>query len=134
MNYTNTLSYLNEFGRQVIAEMRTRLEGFGKVSTGRLYQTMSYQVNADLTVSFSFEDYAFYVDKGRKPGKQPPLDSIKAWCRVRNIPESAAFPIARKIGRDGIRPTNFISTTVNRRQKQFQEGLSKALLKDIEAG
>jgi hypothetical protein len=132
MQYTNTFKYLDEFARQCISEFRTRLEGFGKVATGRLHQTMSYVVLPDLTVQFQFEDYAVFVDQGRRPGKQPPLDAIRQWCRVRNIPETAAYPIARKIGREGIAPTRFIQVTVARRQKQFEAGLEKALAKDAE--
>lgn len=63
----------------------------------------------------------------------PPLDNIRQWCRVRNIPEVAAYPIALKIAREGIRPTNFMSTTINRRQKQYETGLEKALAKDAES-
>lgn len=94
---------------------------------------MTYTVNDDLTLSFSLESYAPYVDKGRRPGKMPPLDNIRQWCRVRNIPEVAAYPIALKIAREGIRPTNFMSTTINRRQKQYETGLEKALAKDAES-
>lgn len=53
-------------------------------------------------------DYAIFVDKGRKPGKQPPLKDIREWCRKKGINENAAFPIAREIGRRGIPPTNFL--------------------------
>jgi fructose-1,6-bisphosphatase/inositol monophosphatase family enzyme len=42
-----------------------------------------------------------YVEQGRSPGKQPPLNRIMEWCVARGIPKEAAFPIARKIGQFG---------------------------------
>lgn len=132
MQYNNTFKYLDTYARQVISELQTRLQGFGKVASGRLISTMTYRILPELTVQFFLEDYAVYVDKGRRPGKQPPLENIRQWCRIKGIPESAAYPIAKKIGRDGIRPTNFLSTTISRRQKQFQTGLDRAIAKDVE--
>jgi hypothetical protein len=44
---------------------------------------------------------------------------MRQWHRVRNIPESAAFPIERKIGREGIAPTPFIQVNLAKAQKQF---------------
>lgn len=46
---------------------------------------------------------AYWMQHGRGAGKQPPLDDIAQWCRDRHIPSEAAYPIARKIGREGTR-------------------------------
>lgn len=59
-------------------------------------------------VTTDMPDYAVFVDQGRKPGKQPPLKTIQQWCKEKGINQSAAFPIARKIGERGIKPTNFL--------------------------
>lgn len=44
---------------------------------------------------------AYWMQHGRRAGKQPPLDDIARWCRDNRIPSEAAYPIARKIGREG---------------------------------
>lgn len=59
-------------------------------------------------------DYVYYIENGRRPGKQPPRSAIVEWLEVKNIQpqdislESLAFLIARKIGRDGIEPKHII--------------------------
>jgi len=65
--------------------------------------------------------YSIFVDKGRRPGKQPPLKSIESWCKSKGIPRDAAFPIARNIGLKGIKPTNFMKPL-----EKF-----RALMKDV---
>lgn len=49
-------------------------------------------------------DYAPVMEFGRRPGaKPPPVEPIREWARRHGLPEKAAFPIARSIGRKGIR-------------------------------
>lgn len=55
--------------------------------------------------------YVMNMENGRKPGKRPPMDVIKRWIRDKNkqganIPEGAAFAIAKKIGKEGIKVPN----------------------------
>lgn len=61
-----------------------------------------------ITVESKLPDYAIFVDKGRGPGKQPPLINIINWCKRKGINEDFAFPIARNIGERGLPPTNFL--------------------------
>lgn len=42
-----------------------------------------------------------FVDGGRGSGKMPPVERIKAWARVKGIPENLSYPIARSIGAKG---------------------------------
>jgi hypothetical protein len=58
-----------------------------------------------LTLSYPF--YGKFVDEGRRPGKMPPVKDIMEWTRLKGIPESAAYPIARKIGEKGTKGINF---------------------------
>jgi hypothetical protein len=53
--------------------------------------------------------YSKFVDSGRRPGKQPPLRTIKSWCKSKGIPSKFAFPIARKIGERGLPATHFLN-------------------------
>lgn len=56
--------------------------------------------------------YSLWVERGRGPGRMPPVDAIRRWTVHKGIDPSAAFPIARKIGRVGTKPTYFMSRAV----------------------
>lgn len=125
---------LTTYASQVAAEMRTRLSGYDKIATGKLIKSIRGTVqeeDGDPVVVFSMLEYGIYVDKGRKPGKMPPVSKIREWCKVRGIEESAAFPIARAIGERGIAPTNFFSISVKRRQKQLKKNVAKVMKEEI---
>lgn len=101
---------LEQLSARVSQEMKQNLINAGKGSS-RLINQLKLTVNKSsngLVIKTDLPEYAIFVDAGRKPGKQPPLQSILDWCRRKGIPEGAAFPIARKIGREGIKPTNFM--------------------------
>lgn len=56
--------------------------------------------------------YAVQMIRGRQPGRRPPLQVIKQWIKDKNrstganIPEGAAYAIAKKIGDEGITVPN----------------------------
>lgn len=58
-------------------------------------------------------DYAFFVDAGRRPGKQPPFQVIEKWCAAKGIDTKFAYPIARNIGERGIEARPFIQKSLN---------------------
>lgn len=114
---------LNKFGDDVIFEMITILKRAGKSNTGSLINSFKYQFKETaqgITMDLYANDYAYYVDKGRKPGSYAPVSAIKKWCRSKGIKESIAFPINRKIYKFGIKPTPFIL-----------QGFNNALKKDL---
>jgi len=80
-----------------------------------------------IQITTKLPDYYIFVDKGRRPGKQPPLKTIQDWCKSKNIPKKAAFPIARKIGERGIKPTNFMDPMY-----QFQQLISDLKLQTVQ--
>lgn len=130
MSYQSRIDeLLNKYGEELTAEMRTRLQGHDKVASGTLLNSIGYEVKETAPgvseLAIFMADYGIYVDKGRKPGKMPPVSKIREWCKVKGIPEKAAFPIARNIGRFGIAPTNFFTIPITRRAAQFQEKIAK---------
>ena len=131
-----TYQLLDRYGKSLISEMQTRLRTAGKIASGTLYNSLKYtiEINSDggLLLSIEGAPYLDYVDKGRKPGKMPPVDQIKKWCKIKSIPEEAAWPIAINIGKYGIAPTNFFTISIKRRQKQFEKQLAEALAQDAE--
>lgn len=83
-----------------VRQQRTRLGRF----------TRGFTVVADVP-------YSLYVERGRGPGRMPPVDAIRRWTILKGIDPRLAYPIARKIGRVGTRPTHFMSNAV--RQTPF---------------
>ena len=94
-------------------------------ATGNLQNFQTYITLNDTTfsVGFELEDYWKYVEYGRGPGKQPPIDAIEKWVKVKPIvPDSrsgkipttrqVAYLIARKIGREGTPAQKPLSNTM----------------------
>lgn len=130
----STRRLLEEWGADLVADVLAALASGNNVASGTLYNSLRHEVREsidELAVAVVEEDYGKFLDKGRRPGKQPPLDRIREWCRLRGIPERAAYPIARKIGRFGTRPTNYFSGPLSVRLALLDQELPVALRDDI---
>ena len=106
---------ITKLTKQTENKMRAILVSKGKADS-RLMKTVRLQVkntNTGYQISTNMPEYAKYVNSGRKPGKQPPLKAIVEWCKRKNITQKASYPIARKIGLKGIKPTNFMDPLYN---------------------
>jgi hypothetical protein len=108
------------FGEDYVRILTENLLKAGKDASGNLINSLDYRViktaNA-LSVIIEGEDYLTYVDRGRKPGKYPPISAIQSWCRIKGIDQKAAFPIAKNIFKFGIPATNVIEKTTSRIEK-----------------
>lgn len=107
----------DKFMNELVERLQRKLIDKKKFASGSLIGQMRYEVQTDAqgrVVGRIFAaDYFRFVDRGRRPGKQPPLEEIKRWTRIKLIPEKLAFPIARKIGRVGIPGINIINPTID---------------------
>lgn len=143
--YPETLAFIKKYGDSVENEIESRLHGHDKIASGKLYDSIRYEVKetkAEFILSFLMADYGKYVDKGVKPqpqylngkgsGKSKFIESLKKWCRIKGLPEGAAYPIRKSIWKYGIAPTNFFTIPTTRRQKYFESELGKAMAKDID--
>lgn len=145
-NYPNTLKYLKTYGDSVESEIETRLKGFGKYASGKLYNSIRYEIKETddkFIVSFFMADYGKYVDKGTKPskyanstgkgtGKSKFIESLMKWCVIKGLPKQAAFPIRRNIWKYGIPPTNFFTIPTTRRIKQLETAVEKTMAQDVD--
>lgn len=87
-----------------------------------------YQAAFDRLHLFNTAPHAVYVEGGRRPGaKMPPLDPIRAWVLRHGMPASAAWPVARKIARDGIKARPVLT------DPKMQRGIQSALTLAFEA-
>ena len=97
-----------------------------------------------MTGSISLASYWKYVEYGRKPGKMPPVSKILEWVRVKpDLPRprnnakpptdaQLAFLIARKIGRDGIKPGNQLEEALNIVWMKHKKDISDAISADLQ--
>ena len=73
------------------------------------------------------EDYLRYVDKGRRPGKFPPVTAIRDWVRTKGLPERAVYPIGRAIAIKGIEALNIVNPTIDKVEATFLPEYEKEL-------
>ena len=149
-NFTHTMKALTEFGQKIVDNYKAELEACG-YQDGQLYRTLSYSVkmdNSSWLISISLEEYWKYIEAGRRAGaKMPPLDVIEKWIKVKQIlprpltlksgksvvptiPQ-LSFLIARKIGRDGIRPRPFFKQSFESAKREFLHIIEEAIIADI---
>jgi hypothetical protein len=115
---------MQRLGKDLVFEIVTQLKDKNKVASKKLIESVSYEYREDIsTLIIWAEDYFKFVELGRKPGKQPPLSKIKQWCTYRSISESAAYPIAKKIGMFGIPPEPTLEEVLTQRQLPFEKTL-----------
>ena len=148
--FKHTMKALTEFGQKIVDNYKAELEACN-YQDGQLYRTLSYSVKMNSSswlISISLEEYWKYIEAGRRAGaKMPPLDVIEKWINVRQIiPHSMtlksgktvipsvkqlSFLIARKIGRDGIRPRPFFKQSFEAAKREYLAKIEEAIIQDI---
>lgn len=110
-------------GKALIDEIKMRLIQEGKISSGRLLNSLSYNTIQSIegwTIEILAEKYLEFVDRGRKPGKMPPIGDIQKWVIQKPVKfigktdSQTAFIIAKSIGKKGIVPTNIIQKSIDK--------------------
>lgn len=154
--YKNTERFVRTYANQVESEIETRLRNNGKYASGKLYDSIRYELTDNgqgrFNIKFKMASYGEYVDKGvngyeqsrgskysfkPKTGKGTGrksafITSLQKWCTIKGIDKGAAFAIRRNIWKYGIVSTNFFTIPTTRRVKQFAAGYKKNLSLDIE--
>ena len=111
-----TRRVLESWGDDVLSSMRNILSTNGKIASGNLISSLKYEITfngTNLDIEFQMPEYVEFVNRGRKPGKMPPISSIQQWTQIKGIPQKAAFPIAKKIAKEGIKATPFFADLTN---------------------
>lgn len=143
MDFAETArAVFEEYAPKILEAYKAEIDP--KKASGILASTakMTITVDESVTLSINLQEYWKYVEYGRQPfGKFPPLDKIAEWIEVKGIKpqivelpggryhapsdDTLVFLIARKIARDGIKPTNALERAVS----QFKNAMRDAIVK-----
>ncbi|GIW60818.1 MAG: hypothetical protein KatS3mg087_1884 [Patescibacteria group bacterium] len=88
-------------------KIKANILAAGAVASKSLYNSVAWFVQ-DNKVGVELNAYAEFIQHGRKPttnsGDSEVLRAIQRWTKLKGIPESAAYPIAKKIHEQGYEP------------------------------
>lgn len=143
--FPNVYKVMDHYGEDVVNEMENILNQAKRRATGRLINSLDYDVDElgegkfELTVEY--ESYGKYVESGRRAGaKQPPTKEIEKWLQVKRYTarkgkdiKSTAYVIAKAIKQKGIKPVNFNKPWTDlKSSSDFQNDIFEAYKKDVE--
>lgn len=106
----------------LVDALKKNLADLNKYATGDLVDSMYYETktaDGKAVIQLSANHYLRFVDKGRAPGKFPPISAISKWASIRGISQRAVFPIARKIAEKGIPATGVVNKTIQEVRSKF---------------
>lgn len=61
-----------------------------------------------ITLQTHFPSYAWFVEYGRKAGKKSPIEPIREWCKLHNLPDGMEWYMQYKIGATGTKGKHFL--------------------------
>lgn len=109
------LNAVSKLAMNILVNAKRRLASNGSIATGALRASGSVH-KYDLNVNVGFyEDYALWVEYGRKSGKIPPVEMIAEWVRKKHLASdeeevnSIAWAISFGIKKNGIKARPFLS-------------------------
>ena len=91
--YKSIKQVLNDFGKDTVEKLKQSIDRSDAVASGVLRESLDFEVT-ETQSGFEFKldftkgegyKYAKAVDKGRRPGKQPPLEPIMRWIANKGI-------------------------------------------------
>lgn len=146
--FENLMKVLDDYGQEAKRLYQTKLQEDKKIASGKLINNIQIQiayVGLNFDVIMLLEDYWKYVEKGRGKGKRwPPEAAILNWIRIKPVipyadkngklptEKQLCYLIRRKIGRDGIEPTDALKTSLEALNNYYMPILQQALEKDWE--
>lgn len=129
-------------GMNIILDAQQNLRANGSNVTGLLSNSgRTIRKGNDITVGFfdttNKTGYAEYVEYGRRAGKMPPVDMLKAWTykkfhlRDWKAATSMAWAIATEIARKGTVPHPFFGPAVKKNYNKIVNAVRDAVRKKI---
>ena len=136
---------------------RVRGKTVNRVASGRLLNSLYYNLKIRYnkpTIDFTVSNdeagkYADVIEFGRRPGaRMPPVKPIEDWIRIKRLKlrnrqgefikstesniKSAAFAIAKSIGKNGIEGINYYSEAIDDTWDEYKDKLMDGYVKGIE--
>jgi hypothetical protein len=138
-NFARTSLRLRLRSAEMINDIIDDLNNQGKNATGTLAKSVKFSMAKTgglISVDFKAKDYWKWVDKGRKPGKNPPVKPLIRWAKSKlglsgEDAKQAAFAISRFIGKNGTKGTNIFTNNINKFKKDAQKLQGKELKADL---
>lgn len=146
IKWTRLTEVLNEFADAFIQNARNNLDANQSNASYNLYNSFEkvIEVGEDyFKVSISLADYWQYLEKGRGPGKFPPVDKIKEWIEVKPVNptplsngktpsvEQLSFLISRKIANEGTEGKPFFEPAKEQTIREFEDKINEAIDEDV---
>jgi len=132
------IDFLTQRGLYITADIKNVLRDNNAIASGDLYNSVNFivkKVGDEYKLVISYLDYGEFVLKGRKAGsKPPPISPIIRWTKLKGIPTTAAYPIAKSIGEKGIKPLNFLFpfySKINQIERQLESDVAFEIEKMI---
>lgn len=136
---------LQEFGWDFIKTARKYLSENDTNASGTLSDSMEYEVEINddmMSVGVWIEDYWYYVENGRKPGKRPPIPKIEEWVLIKPVEpreingrvpsvKQLSFAIANKIAKEGTEPQPFFRRAVEETKRKYEPLIAEAIQEDL---
>jgi hypothetical protein len=129
--------------RETVNEIRQQIIGVGATASFSLLRSVDKQFEdrgaVKAWLAGSDLPYAPFVEYGRKPGKQPPVDAIVRWIAQKPVDigdrdiRSVAFMIARKIGKRGVKGRFPFKKATDVMRPRIAEIFNKAIEQELSA-
>lgn len=142
MEWRHLTEVLNRYGEL----LAVRYKSYVPEASGKLVQSVNYEVKVDgdsYIVGLNLEDYWYYVEKGRKAGKFPPVGNIMKWIKMKPVlprplkngklptEKQLAFLIGRKIANEGTEGKHIMDRTVEEVNNEMLMSIKMAILEDL---
>lgn len=138
----NVEKILAKYADIILKQMKHVLIQENRRASGKFINSLGYKIGPR-SIEFFGEEYGKYIQTGRRPGKQPPIEPIVAWLKVKKVSigngrlrpmvkrgrkapsenqiRGQAYVISRAIGRRGTKGTDFMKIMKTEKEKILQE-------------
>ena len=129
-----------KWAQNVVSNAKSILLNKKKIATGRLYNSIRYNVSSDGSISFSYAEEGKYVESGRRRGARfPPPAPILKWIKIKGIKgrdtktgkfikdKTLVFLFQRAISRDGIKAVPFMQLAIDKATQQLLVELEQSI-------
>ena len=154
---SDTREALSEYGKAVVNTARQLMDKQKRNASGRTRKALRFWITEtkegyklSIGARGKVGKYLKWVAEGRGAGKQPPVRNIEGWIKNKRLKlrdkkgrykkmtaaniKSAAFAIARKIGKQGTRPQpNFLQMALRANADKLED-VKKESVKEVGVG